>query len=159
MLWQTDTITIAHEHFISTHLKQKILLNIEKLQNLEPRPNSKTFVLFLPENEVHDIGLLFINYELRSRGYHTIFLGESVPKESLTDMSKFFEEITFISYFTIKPSTDNEIYDYFIDFKNLLLDEKTDLMVLGKRLEGVDLSGIPEGVKVYKSISELVKIM
>ena len=37
LLWQTDTITPAHEHFISTHIKQKILLNIERLQSLEPR--------------------------------------------------------------------------------------------------------------------------
>ena len=90
LLWQTNTISPAHEHFISVHIKQKILLNIEKLQSLEPKPATRTFVLFLPENEIHDIGLLFVNYELRSRGYHTIFLGESIPMKSLSDVLEFF---------------------------------------------------------------------
>jgi len=103
LLWQTDTITPAHEHFLTVHIKQKILLNTERLQLLEPKPVSKSFVLYLPENEIHDIGLLFINYQLRSKGYHTIFLGESVPMESLTDLLDFFEEVTFISYFTVYP--------------------------------------------------------
>jgi len=102
LLWQTNTITPAHEHFLTVHIKQKILLNTERLQLLEPKPVSKSYVLYLPENEIHDIGLLFINYQLRSKGYHTIFLGESVPMESLTDLLDFFEEVTFISYFTVE---------------------------------------------------------
>ena len=61
LLWQTHTISPAHEHFISVHIKQKILLNIERLQSLEPKPTSKTYVLFLPDNEIHDIGLLYLN--------------------------------------------------------------------------------------------------
>ena len=35
-LWQTDTISPAHEHFITALIKQKILINIEKLQHNEP---------------------------------------------------------------------------------------------------------------------------
>ena len=97
-----------------------ILLNIEKLQNLEPKPNTRTFVLYLPENEIHDIGLLFVNYELRSRGYHTIFLGESVPVSSLTDLLEFFEEITFISYFTVQPIEKEDIITYIENFKKLV---------------------------------------
>ncbi len=112
LLWQTNTISPAHEHFISVHIKQKILLNIEKLQSLEPKPATRTFVLFLPENEIHDIGLLFVNYELRSRGYHTIFLGESIPMESLSDVLEFFNEITFISYFTVKPIEREDVLIY-----------------------------------------------
>ena len=62
MLWQTKTITPAHERFITSHIRQKILIHIERLQSLNPRPDTKTYVLFLPLNEVHDIELLFINY-------------------------------------------------------------------------------------------------
>ncbi|WP_431174318.1 B12-binding domain-containing protein, partial [Flagellimonas flava] len=32
LLWQTDTITPAHEHFISGLVRQKILINTELLQ-------------------------------------------------------------------------------------------------------------------------------
>ncbi len=157
LLWQTNTITPAHEHFLSIHIKQKILLNIEKLQSLEPKPVSKSFVLFLPEREIHDIGLLFINYQLRSKGYHTIFLGESVPMESLTDLLDFFEEITFISYFTIYPEVEN-IPDYINKFNDLLLKkENTNLLLLGSKLADVEISKISKKVKSFTSIENLVK--
>ena len=157
LLWQTDTITPAHEHFLSVHIKQKILLNIEKLQSLEPKPISKTFVLFLPEKEIHDIGLLFINYQLRSKGFHTIFLGESIPMESLTHLLDFFDEITFVSYFTVYPEANN-VSKYIDKFHNLLLrKENSNLLLLGSKLENTNVSDLPTQVKIYNSIENLVK--
>ncbi|WP_157207676.1 MerR family transcriptional regulator [Mariniflexile maritimum] len=157
LLWQIDTITPAQEHFISVHIKQKILLNIERLQSLEPKPNSKTFVLFLPDNEIHDIGLLFINYELRSKGYHTIFLGESVPMENLSTLFDFFDDIVFVSYFTVYPEDEN-ILNYLENFSNLLLtNSHAEFLLLGKRLEGIATESFPKGIKFYKSIENLVK--
>jgi DNA-binding transcriptional MerR regulator len=158
LLWQTDTITPAHEHFLTSHMKQKILLNIERLQILEPKPVSRTFILFLPDNEIHDIGLLFINYQLRSKGYHTIFLGESVPMSSLVSVLEFFDEITFISYFTVNPEL-SEIPNYIKDFDELLLNNnKTDLLLLGPKLIGLEETvQLPKRVKTYTSIENLVK--
>ncbi|TGV02976.1 MerR family transcriptional regulator [Flavivirga rizhaonensis] len=157
LLWQTNTITPAHEHFLSIHIKQKILLNTERLQILEPKPVSKTYVLFLPDNEIHDIGLLFINYQLRSKGYHTIFLGESVPMESLTDLLEFFDEITFISYFTVHP-TEQEIPGYINKFNETLLNkENTKLLLLGKKVSDYNLSELPEKISIFNSIENLVK--
>lgn len=158
LLWQTNTITPAHEHFLSVHIKQKILLNIEKLQNLEPKPNTKTFVLYLPENEIHDIGLLFVNYELRSRGYHTIFLGESVPMNSLSDLLDFFDEITYISYFTVKPEEEEDVIKYIEDFKKEIINkESTKLWLLGQKLASVDISSYSDSIIGFKSIKDLVK--
>ncbi|WP_100609926.1 MerR family transcriptional regulator [Confluentibacter lentus] len=157
LLWQTNTITPAHEHFLSVHIKQKILINIERLQSLEPKPISKTFVLFLPDNEIHDIGLLFINYKLRSKGYHTIFLGESVPMESLKDLLEFFDDVTFISYFTVYPEIQ-DIPSYINTFNELLLNkENTKLLLLGKKLSDIDITILPEKVTIFNSIENLVK--
>jgi DNA-binding transcriptional MerR regulator len=157
LLWQTNTITPSHEHFISVHIKQKILLNIERLQSLEPKPNSKTFILFLPDNEIHDIGLLFINYQLRSKGFHTIFLGESVPMDSLTDLLEFFEDITFVSYFTAYPD-ESDITKYINDFNELLLaNHKANLMLLGRKLIGFNSDELPKTVTIYNSIENLIE--
>jgi len=157
LLWQTNTITPAHEHFISVHIKQKILLNIEKLQSIEPKPDSKTFVLFLPDDEIHDIGLLFINYQLRSKGYHSIFLGESVPMESLKDILAFFDDVTFISYFTVSPEPDN-IPKYLNDFHTTLLkDTNNKLYLLGIRLQDYNKTELPEKITKFNSIEKLVK--
>lgn len=157
MLWQTNTITPAHEHFLTVHIKQKILINTERLQLLEPKPVSKTFVLYLPENEIHDIGLLFINYQLRSKGYHTIFLGESVPMDSLTDLLNFFEEITFISYFTVYPES-KDIPEYLKKFNELLLEkDNTKLYLLGKKLSDFNPKNTSEKISIFNSIENLVK--
>tara|TARA_R110002049_G_scaffold309282_1_gene520065 strand:- start:45576 stop:46475 length:900 start_codon:yes stop_codon:yes gene_type:complete len=159
LLWQTHTITPAHEHFISIHIKQKILLNIERLQSLEPRPNSKTYILFLPENEIHDIGLLFINYQLRSKGYHSIFLGSSVPMESLTDLLGFFNDITFISYFTVNPEEKN-IPNYIEKFDDLLLKNNScKLMLLGKKIADFDTNTLPKKVSIFNSIENFIEYL
>jgi len=157
LLWQTNTITPAHEHFLTVHMKQKILLNTERLQLLEPKPVSKTFVLYLPDNEIHDIGLLFINYQLRGKGYHTIFLGESVPMESLTDLLDFFDEITYVSYFTVYPLVQ-EIPDYIKKFNELLLKkDNTKLFLLGKQLSDIQLNNLYPKTTIFNSIENLIK--
>ncbi|WP_445736064.1 MerR family transcriptional regulator [Mariniflexile sp.] len=157
LLWQTNTITPAHEHFISVLIKQKILINIERLQSLEPKPVSNTYVLFLPDHEIHDIGLLYLNYELRSKGKHTIFLGESVPMESLTDFFDFFDDITFVSYFTIYPEEEN-ITPYLQQFSDLLLNkENSKLLLLGQKLSNYSENDLPKNISLYNSIENLVK--
>jgi DNA-binding transcriptional MerR regulator len=156
LLWQTETITPAHEHFISTRIKQKILLYMEKSRDTKPNDSKKTFVFFLPENEIHDIGLLFVNYELLSRGYQTLFLGQSIPTENLKDLLKFYDDISFVSYFTVKPEKD-DIVNYLEEFKDLLLVNNTnELWILGYMLESLDLNNLPEKIKAFLSIEELV---
>src|SRR5690606_1210792 len=68
LLWQTDTINPAHEHFITALIKQKVIANTEYLPFTNPQNRSEVFVLYLPENEIHEIGLLFLNYELILKG-------------------------------------------------------------------------------------------
>ncbi|MCF8274981.1 MAG: MerR family transcriptional regulator [Flavobacteriaceae bacterium] len=156
LLWQTETITPAHENFISTRIKQKILLNIEKTQDVEKNNYKKTFVFFLPENEIHDIGLLFINYKLINRGFNTLFLGQSIPTDCLIDLLKFYDEIIFISYFTVKPLKE-EIDDYLVDFYNKLLKDKdNELWVLGYMVKYLNMHAIPNKMTSFSSIKELV---
>lgn len=82
IMWQIGTINPAQEHFISHLIRNKIVVAIERI-NRTPDPALGNVLLFLPENELHEIGLLFYNYLLRARGYKTIYLGQSVPYESL----------------------------------------------------------------------------
>ena len=159
ILWQTDTITPAHEHFVSTLIKQKILLNIEKIQNQNLNKKSKTFVLYLPINEIHDIGLLFTNYEIVSQGYQSIFLGQSVPLNSLTDLLKYYENVVFISYFTIKPEKEN-IQNYIEEFNDTILkNNSSELWILGRMQNELDISKLPNAVKTFSSIKNLVKVL
>lgn len=157
MLWQTNTISPSHEHFLTVHIKQKILVHIERLQSTDPRPSTKTVVLFLPENETHDLGLLFINYEILSLGYHTIFLGENIPLNNLKYINKLYDDIIYISYFTIKPS-DNDIYDYLKIFSEEYLSaNKNSAKLIGHRIRNLNPENVPKNIILYDKIEDLVK--
>jgi len=82
VMWQTGTINPAQEHFISNIIRQKIIAATDAL-NVMPDTNAQTVLLFLPEGELHELGVLFYNYAFRARGYKTVYLGQSVPLESL----------------------------------------------------------------------------
>jgi len=156
-LWQTLTIKPSHEHFLFVHIRQKVLIHIERIQSSNPKPDTKTFVLFLPLNEIHDIGLLFINYELLSRGYHTIYLGESVPIEDLNLLNAIYEDITYVSYFTIKPDPE-EVEGYLKKlYTEVVKDTTNSVRLLGTRFIDSKPKKLPKGMKLFKSIKNLVK--
>lgn len=77
ILWQTENITPAHEHFITNLIRQKILVALDALP-LPPKTATR-LMLFLPEGELHELGLLFYHYSLRKKGYRTYYLGQNVP--------------------------------------------------------------------------------
>jgi DNA-binding transcriptional MerR regulator len=77
ILWQTGHIDAAREHLVTNIIRQKLIVAIESA-GASGRMN-KTFMLFLPEGEYHELGLLFMNYILKCRGAHTIYLGANVP--------------------------------------------------------------------------------
>jgi DNA-binding transcriptional MerR regulator len=156
LLWQTNTITPAQEHFISELIKQKLLVSIEEYQVKTPIVNDKTFVLYLPENEIHDLGLHFINYHLVKAGYHTIYLGPSVPIVSLKDVLKQYTNLTFVSYFTVKPIKEN-ISDYLKEFKKEVLTDNNKLWIFGRMLDHIDASKLDTNIKAYHSIENFLK--
>jgi len=83
ILWQAGTINPAQEHFISNLIRQKLIVAIDnEMQNFIPKAD-KNVVFFLPENELHEIGLLFYSLVARKEGYHVVYLGASVPTEDL----------------------------------------------------------------------------
>ncbi len=154
LLWQTDTISPAHEHFVTNLIKQKLLLNIEKNQYSKPTKNNKAFVLFLPENEIHELGLLYINYEILLHGYKAIYLGPSIPLDNLPNMLSFHENTIFVSYFTIRPEKDN-ITKYVQDFNTILCKEKTsEFWMLGKQTIHIPKNSAPNH-RYFDSISAL----
>lgn len=156
LLWQSDTITPAHEHFISYLIKQKLLINTEKLQVLQPTNDEKVFVLYLPSNEIHELGLMYLNYEILHHGYRSIYLGESIPLDNLTDLKKYFNKVTFISYLTVEPNKD-EINHYIKAINNEVLnDENTELWLLGRMVDFIEPQNILNKTRIFKSISDLV---
>jgi DNA-binding transcriptional MerR regulator len=82
VMWQTDDINPAQEHFISSLIIQKLYVAIDQAYQPE-KLNAKKALLYLPEGEYHEMGLLFYRYLMKKRGYETIYLGQSVPYNDL----------------------------------------------------------------------------
>lgn len=156
LLWQTGTITPAQEHFVSYLIKQKLLVNTEKIQILEPTRTDKIFVLYLPENEIHELGLMYLNYEILLNGYKTIYLGESVPINSLKDMKQYFDNIVYVSYLTIYPTKDI-VDDYLREMITEIMDASSQVWLLGRMTEFADVNQLPKSISIFKSIPDLVK--
>ncbi|MEN8745780.1 MAG: MerR family transcriptional regulator [Polaribacter sp.] len=157
LLWQTETLLPAHEHFISNLIAQKIQINTEKLQAISS--NSKnTYVLFLPENEIHELGLLYLNYELVLRGNHTIYLGQSLPLNNLSYFFNSDRKITFVTSLTIQPYNDH-IISYFNEIDTILKDCKHHFIAIGKKTNAVQGSEFKSKILLYESIKDLLKVL
>ncbi|KPM31568.1 Regulatory protein MerR [Croceitalea dokdonensis DOKDO 023] len=155
LLWQTDTISPSHEHFITNLIKQKIYINTEKLQILEPSRKDKVFVLFLPENEIHELGLLYLNYEIILKGYKSIYLGQTMPIDDMVDLLKYYDNLHFVSYFTVSPNKD-EIDKYIQRFtKSLNETGKSKLWILGHQVQHISQDSLPDTVSTFNSIEKL----
>jgi MerR family transcriptional regulator, light-induced transcriptional regulator len=89
ILWHTNHIMPVQEHIVSNIVRQKILSAIDTLPLVHKQ--EAVFLLFLPEDEFHEMGLLYVYYLLRKRKLPVIYLGTSVP---LKDIQYLFENRT-----------------------------------------------------------------
>ena len=81
LMWGKKDLMPTQEHFITNLIKQKLFSAIDGLD--APETNSKRYLLFLPEHEDHEIGLLFAHYIIRKSGKTVIYLGQNVPTKDL----------------------------------------------------------------------------
>lgn len=98
ILWQTQNITPAHEHFISNLIRQKIIVAIDALPI--PPKSAKKIVLYLPEGELHEMGLLFYHFLVRKAGLRSYYLGQSVPYSDLVQVSGVHEPAIILTSIT-----------------------------------------------------------
>jgi len=157
LLWQTDTLLPAHEHFISNLISQKIQINTEKLQ-YNVTDTRKTYVLFLPENEIHELGILYLNYELSLRGNQTIYLGQSLPLDNLNYFFDGSQEICFITSMTVQPY-DDQVVDYFYQIDDILKDSKHSMIALGRKAMDVQNLEFQSNITLYPTVTELLKVL
>ena len=153
ILWQTNAISPSHEHFVTNLIKQKIHIQTEMLQKeYIPQRNNKVFVLYLPEDEIHELGILFLNYYILKFGYKTIFLGQSLQTESLETLLSFSSDLCFVTYLTVEPNKDI-IDTYLEDFYNRLLKgNNAELAVLGPQQININISKLSKNIHLFRTV-------
>ena len=151
--WQVGTIFPAQEHFVTHIFRQKIIAAIDELENKNTR--NSTILFYLPENELHELSLLFYAFLAEKHGYKVIYLGQSVPFHDLTDLS---DRIQLDSIFTafINSVQKEELEKYLLDLKELFNRQK--VFITGGQVQRHN-PVLPRNVKIIKDYSDFKKYL
>lgn len=155
LLWQVDSIYPSHEHFITALMKQKIQVQLEENQR-NKIDKEETYVLFLPDHEIHDLGMLYLNYELLCAGYRVINLGQCLPISSLELFRDKEHKTMFIAYCTVAPSTE-DIDNYTEElYEKIIKDSNSELWMLGSNTVGIEKMRAVPSISIFKSVTEVL---
>jgi DNA-binding transcriptional MerR regulator len=146
ILWQTGTINPAQEHFISNLIRMKLCVAIDSLPAIT-NPEAKKIILFLPEWELHEIGLLTYYYLAKKHGIKCYYLGQNVPINDLFSVAETVKPHALATYF-ISAVTQDEIREYI----GMLSEHfsSTYIMVSGMQASNIEFR-VPDNVKLIPS--------
>lgn len=149
ILWQVGTINPAQEHFITNLIRQKLIIAIDG-QNSYPKTDAKTFLLFLPENELHELGLLFYSYIIKKAGHKVIYLGQSVPLNDILEVIKIRNADYIITYF-VAALDPSEIPGYLLKISERFNNK--DIFIAGYQVSMIS-EKLPSNIKPLQDAEE-----
>ncbi len=153
ILWQKGHINPAQEHLVTNIIRQKLVVAIETV--VSRTKLNKTFLLFLPEGEYHELGLLFIYYLLKSRGANTIYLGSNVPLKDVEHVVSLKKPDFAFVQLTSPASTFN--------FEKFLSNIRHKLggiitIISGQATQNYK-KAVPKSVELKRSLSEVTEYL
>jgi len=151
ILWQTGTIVPAQEHFISNLIRHKLIVASDNIvtKNID---NPRKFVLFLPEGELHEIGLLFANYIFKVNGHKTIYLGQTVPLVDLSVIAEVYKPEFFFTVLTYETGFE-EARDYVDKLSKLFPNKK--ILIAGTKVSQEQASAEWNNVTFLNALEEI----
>jgi DNA-binding transcriptional MerR regulator/methylmalonyl-CoA mutase cobalamin-binding subunit len=87
-LWHEGKLSVAVEHYVTNHVRQKLFTAMNQLPLHEQGPR---IILACPPGEYHEVGLLAAAYVCASRGCRTYYLGANVPFDELTMLCRHID--------------------------------------------------------------------
>lgn len=143
VLWQTGSVNPAQEHFATNLIKQKLFSAIDEIP-LNPSSENK-FIVFLPEGEYHEIGLLFYNYILKKTGYNPIYLGQSVPLDDLITIQQSYNAGYLVTSLTTSLQ-DTTVLEYIETLSKAFKKQK--IFIIGEQSNKIEIKRISNITKV-----------
>tara|TARA_R110001592_G_scaffold138225_1_gene356953 strand:- start:71044 stop:71937 length:894 start_codon:yes stop_codon:yes gene_type:complete len=154
LLWQAGAINVSNEHFISSLVKQKLFAIIDQTMLPQTKDKTKSYVLYLPADELHELGLLYLYYYLKKIGHRVIYLGQSVPIEYLKEVSEKTEVDQFVSIFTTTPHFE-EIDQYFEKIAEMFDQDNYRFFLTGIQFGNYERDNLPEQIELAANIEHL----
>lgn len=152
ILWNSDRVTPGNEHFITHLLRQKILTSTDLLAS--PTATAESWLLFLPEDEFHETGLLIAHYLIRLSGKRSVYLGANLPTDALFAAASSIKPDHTLFFF-VHRSTPEERRHY---IRSVTAGIKTGRIYVA----GGDLSGHltpPKRAQFLESVGDLDKLL
>ena len=149
ILWQTNRINPAHEHIVTNIIRQKIIAAIDGLPF--PSTDKDLYLLFLPESEYHELGLLFIYYLLKEQGKPILYLGANVPVKDVDYVVQQKAPSTLYLHLTSFPG-QSSFQKYLHHLSAIAPNAK---IVISGIVTGVYTKEIPQNVTFLKSLQQV----
>lgn len=154
MMWQTGSVNPAYEHFITNLIRQKLFVAVDG-QPKNISPTGKKFLLFLPTHEPHEIGLLFANYLIRSKGHHTSYLGANLPMDDLNPVMSIYKADYILTVLTSAIASQTPMHvanKLSSDFPN------AQILLAGHQLFQANIN-LPKNVRVLHAMNDLAQLL
>ena len=154
VMWQTGSINPAYEHFITNLIRQKLFVAVDA-QPKNQQADSRKFLLFLPAHEPHEIGLLFANYLIRSRGHHTSYLGPNLPMDDLNPVMSIYKANYVLTVLTSAISSQSPIH-----VANKLSSDfpQATILLAGSQIFQANIN-FPKNVKLLHTMRDLIDLL
>ncbi|MDA9312102.1 MerR family transcriptional regulator [Vicingaceae bacterium] len=149
ILWLTDEVEPAQEHFMTHILRQKLSAAIESLPNNSEKLNR--VLLFLPEGEYHELGLLFFAYLYKKRGVRVYYFGQSAPIKQIIQASKVIKPNWIMTYTVVRPKGGIQSL---IDQLGECVSDETYFLV-NRFQQDIDLK-FPSNIRQITSYSDVI---
>lgn len=154
-LWLAGCVSISQEHFTSALIRQKLFGALDALPTCADS-SLPGYVLFLPSNELHELGLLYLAYVLKERGECVYYLGQSMPKEYLKDLLAHRKVGHIISMFTTSPDSE-ELPQYLEELVTLSPGSDIVFHVCGHQINQLEVVPEFENLRIYGDLRELAE--
>ena len=110
LLWITNRVIPAQEHFCSYIVQHKIIAETDKLPL--PEQSAPQVVLFCPHGEYHELPLYYMYYLFRKWGWTALYLGSNVSIDVLKPFAEN-ENVAYLFLHLITNFTGLTVDDYF----------------------------------------------
>lgn len=150
ILWQAGSIFVVHEHFVSNLIRNLLLIESTKFDN---QLSEKSMLFFLPEGELHELGLLYAHYLAAQNGFESIYLGQSVPFIDLSNLL-MNSQFDFICTTFINAIEKTELEQYLASLSQVF--SKNKILAAGRQIT-IHKPKLPPNVVVIKNNKDFVK--
>ncbi len=151
VLWLTDHLIPAQEHFTSNIIMQKLIIAIDELPFVK-NTAKKEILLFTPERERHEIPLQFVHYLLKKNQHKAIYFGCNT---SLQDIEIYGQKRSFTYlFFHLVTNLTSFLPD---EYLQQISQRFPDKQIIMSGIQVQQVTQIPENVRLLKSINEIVE--